>query len=53
MGKHGSCLAIVNTKRDALAIYAQWKEQLKTLEEPMEYGVPRAPEHAYVPGAPA
>ena len=38
MREHGSCLVIVNTKRDALAIYAQWKEQLKTLEEPMEYG---------------
>jgi CRISPR-associated endonuclease/helicase Cas3 len=38
MREHGSCLAIVNTKRDALAIYAQWKEQLKTLEEPMGEG---------------
>jgi CRISPR-associated endonuclease/helicase Cas3 len=38
MREHGSCLVIVNTKRDALAIYAQWKEQLKTLEEPMEDG---------------
>ena len=38
MREHGSCLVIVNTKRDALAIYAQWKEQLKTLEEPIEDG---------------
>jgi CRISPR-associated endonuclease/helicase Cas3 len=38
MREHGSCLVIVNTKRDALAIYAQWKDQLKTLEEPMEEG---------------
>jgi CRISPR-associated endonuclease/helicase Cas3 len=38
MREHGSCLVIVNTKRDALAIYAQWKEQLKTLEEPMDEG---------------
>jgi CRISPR-associated endonuclease/helicase Cas3 len=38
MREHGSCLVIVNTKRDALAIYAQWKEQLKTTEEPMDEG---------------
>jgi CRISPR-associated endonuclease/helicase Cas3 len=38
MRERGSCLVIVNTKRDALAIYAQWKEQLKTLEEPMGEG---------------
>jgi CRISPR-associated endonuclease/helicase Cas3 len=38
MREHGSCLVIVNTKRDALTIYAQWKEQLKTSEEPMEDG---------------
>ena len=38
MREHGSCLVIVNTKRDALAIYALWAEQLKTLEEPMEEG---------------
>ncbi len=38
MREHGSCLVIVNTKRDALAIYAEWKEQLKTLEEPMAEG---------------
>lgn len=38
MLEYGSCLVIVNTKRDALAIYAQWKEQLKTLETPMEAG---------------
>jgi CRISPR-associated endonuclease/helicase Cas3 len=36
MREYGSCLVIVNTKRDALAIYAQWKERLKILEEPME-----------------
>jgi CRISPR-associated endonuclease/helicase Cas3 len=28
----------VNTKRDALAIYAEWKEQFKTLEETMDAG---------------
>jgi len=38
MREHGSCLVIVNTKRDALAIYTQWKEQLKTFEEPMGEG---------------
>ena len=38
MREHGSCMVIVNTMRDALAIYAEWKEQLKTLEEPMEEG---------------
>jgi len=38
MREHGSCLVIVNTKRDALAIYAEWKEQLKTLEEQMAEG---------------
>jgi CRISPR-associated endonuclease/helicase Cas3 len=38
MREHGSCLVIVNTKRDALAIYAQWKEQLKTLGKPIEDG---------------
>jgi CRISPR-associated endonuclease/helicase Cas3 len=38
MREHGSCLAIVNTKRDALAIYEQWKEQLKALAESMEEG---------------
>lgn len=38
MREHGSCLVIVNTKRDALAIYTEWKERLKTLDEPMEEG---------------
>jgi len=38
MREQGSCLVIVNTKRDALAIYAEWKEQLKTLEEKMDAG---------------
>jgi CRISPR-associated endonuclease/helicase Cas3 len=36
MLEHGSCLVIVNTKRDALAIYVACKERLKTLAEPME-----------------
>ena len=35
---HGSCLVIVNTKRDALAIYAKLKELVKSLEEPVEDG---------------
>jgi CRISPR-associated endonuclease/helicase Cas3 len=35
---HGSCLTIVNTKRDALAIYAAWKERLQMLAESMEEG---------------
>lgn len=35
MQEHGSCLVIVNTKRDALAIYSEWKKQLEVLEEPM------------------
>jgi CRISPR-associated endonuclease/helicase Cas3 len=38
MLEHGSCLVIVNTKRDALAIYRAWKELLETLAEPMEEG---------------
>jgi CRISPR-associated endonuclease/helicase Cas3 len=38
MLKYGSCLTIVNTKRDALAIYAAWKERLATLNERMEEG---------------
>jgi CRISPR-associated endonuclease/helicase Cas3 len=38
MLEHGSCLVIVNTKRDALAIYGAWQEGLKTLAEPMEEG---------------
>jgi CRISPR-associated endonuclease/helicase Cas3 len=38
MRGYGSCLVIVNTKRDALAIYAQWKEQLKALAETMDEG---------------
>jgi CRISPR-associated endonuclease/helicase Cas3 len=35
---HGSCLTIVNTKRDALAIHAAWTERLKTLTEPIGEG---------------
>lgn len=38
MLEHGSCLVIVNTKRDALAIYIAWKERLKTLDKPLEEG---------------
>ena len=38
MLEQGSCLVIVNTKRDALAIYMAWKERLKTFVEPMEEG---------------
>jgi len=33
---HGSCLVIMNTKRDALAIYTEWKARLKTFDESME-----------------
>jgi len=35
---YGSCLVIVNTKRDALAIYMACKERLNALSEPMEEG---------------
>jgi CRISPR-associated endonuclease/helicase Cas3 len=35
---HGSCLIIVNTKRDALSIYLACKERLQTLAEPIEEG---------------
>ena len=38
MSRHGSCLVIVNTKRDALAIYMACKERLNALSEPMEDG---------------
>lgn len=38
MLKHGSCLVIVNSKRDALAIYKASMECLKVLAEPMEEG---------------
>ena len=38
MREYGSCMVIVNTKRDALAIYAEWKEQLKTLDKLMDEG---------------
>jgi CRISPR-associated endonuclease/helicase Cas3 len=38
MLEHGSCLVIVNTKRDALAIYMACKERLKVTAEPMEEG---------------
>jgi CRISPR-associated endonuclease/helicase Cas3 len=36
MLEYGSCLVIVNTKRDALAIYMACKGQLNALVEPME-----------------
>jgi hypothetical protein len=39
MLEHESCLAIVNTKRDALAIYTACKERLNVIAEPMEDGV--------------
>jgi CRISPR-associated endonuclease/helicase Cas3 len=35
---YGSCLVIVNTKLDALAIYMACKERLNALSEPMEEG---------------
>ncbi|MBW4027793.1 MAG: CRISPR-associated helicase Cas3' [Acidobacteria bacterium] len=35
---YGSCLVIVNTKRDALAIYMACKELLNALAEPMDAG---------------
>jgi CRISPR-associated endonuclease/helicase Cas3 len=35
---YGSCLVIVNTKRDALAIYMACKERLNVLSEPMDEG---------------
>ncbi len=38
MLEYGSCLVIVNTKRDALAIYMACKERLNTLAESMEEG---------------
>jgi CRISPR-associated endonuclease/helicase Cas3 len=38
MMEYGSCLVIVNTKRDALDIYQVWKESLETLAEPLEKG---------------
>ena len=38
MLEQGSCLVIVNTKRDAQAIYMACKELLNTLAEPMEEG---------------
>lgn len=38
MLEYGSCLVIVNTKRDALAIYLACKTQLDALSEPMEAG---------------
>ena len=38
MRGYGSCLVIVNTKRDALEIHAQWKKQLETLGQTMEEG---------------
>jgi CRISPR-associated endonuclease/helicase Cas3 len=38
MLEQGSCLVIVNTKRDAQAVYMACKELLNTLAEPMEEG---------------
>ena len=38
LSEYGSCLVIVNTKRDALAIYMACKERLNALTEPMEEG---------------
>jgi CRISPR-associated endonuclease/helicase Cas3 len=38
MLEYGSCLVIVNTKRDALAIYMACKGGLNALAEPMEEG---------------
>jgi CRISPR-associated endonuclease/helicase Cas3 len=38
MLEYESCLVIVNTKRDAQAIYMACKERLNTLAEPMEEG---------------
>jgi len=35
---HGSCLVIVNTKRDVREIYLACKELLKRLDEPMDEG---------------
>ncbi len=35
---YGSCLVIVNTKRDALAIYMACKERLEALSDPIEEG---------------
>jgi CRISPR-associated endonuclease/helicase Cas3 len=36
--EYGSCLVIVNAKRDAFAIYMACKERLNALDEPMEEG---------------
>ena len=38
MLKYGSCLVIVNTKREAMAIYTTCKERLNAIPEPMEEG---------------
>lgn len=38
MLEHGSCLVIVNTKRDVRDIYMACKERLSALSEPMEKG---------------
>jgi CRISPR-associated endonuclease/helicase Cas3 len=38
MREFDSCLVIVNTKRDALAIYSEWKRHFESLEEQMENG---------------
>jgi CRISPR-associated endonuclease/helicase Cas3 len=38
MLEHGSCLVIVNTKRDARDIYVACKERINALTEPMEEG---------------
>lgn len=38
MLEFGSCLVIVNTKRDALAIYVAWKERMKAFPESLQEG---------------
>lgn len=38
MLEFGSCLVIVNTKRDALAIYRAWKERLKEFPDALQGG---------------
>ena len=38
MLEYGSCLVIVNTKRDAQAIYKESRERLNSLSEPIEEG---------------
>jgi hypothetical protein len=52
MLEHGSCLVIVNTKCDALAIYTACKERLGYCRADRR-GLPYSPQYAYVPCAPA